>query len=129
MLRGMLEQAEAASVPCHIVTRNSEHNVRKALKVSGLDRFFESVVGNETAESAPKSEIIMDNILRAHTTGAVATRLLFVDDDRANVQDVGSCFGRAATTIQPKTISARYGKGMDEGDCALVVRWLGEGAG
>lgn len=64
MLKGMLEQAEAAGVPCHIVTRNSEHNVRKALRASGLERFFESIVGNETADAAPKSAIIMDRILR-----------------------------------------------------------------
>ena len=148
MLRALMQVLESAGVESFVVTRNSAHIVGKALRADGVELagYFvrrgriaaipgakvhpdprlpnsqTSVIGNETTEySTPKSAVILD-ILHGVRPSA-PSELLFVDDEPANITDVGSVFSGVCTLIQPATIARTHGRGMTEGDCARAAQW------
>lgn len=125
MLCAVMEQLVEGGAAIAMVSRNSRHVVWKALESVGLLQFvahgFEVTRGSRLVfgfedyeDTTPKSEVILQRVLRP--LGLTPAVLLFVDDDRANINDVRErCPG--ATLVQPPR------QGMDLDECELLLAW------
>lgn len=114
-LKGMLGDMASAGVELHVCTFNSEHVVRSALGAS-VASLFHTVAGRESFLSG-KAEAVRSIV------GGRAARVLFVDDDPYNVQEV-------ATAVPGCHVRFVAGdRGMESTDIQFCLDWALAGGG
>mmetsp|Transcript_94622 Transcript_94622/g.267377 ORF Transcript_94622/g.267377 Transcript_94622/m.267377 type:complete len:329 (-) Transcript_94622:316-1302(-) len=117
MLQAMLEHLSRCSVTIAVVTRNSRHEVAKALKQVDLFPFVarDFIFGFEDYEdSVPKSSVVNKRILQ--TLGVPAANLIFIDDDRSNIEDVRTNCPASVVIQCPIT-------GLGHAEYESIIRW------
>ena len=130
MLRSMLEQLAAAGVEMAVLTFNSSHTVRKSLGpppgcnllalLRGAKTNAQTVVGCEDEECEGAHGYKKSAAIARRWLGSLPPeRVLFVDDDRKNIEDVE----RGCPGVATRRVADPRG-GMGAEDCEAVLEWL-----
>jgi hypothetical protein len=100
-LLGQLSSRQEGQCTLWVVTRNSEHVVKKALRAVGLlEPFFsgsDSIIGTESFEHPQRKSDALKALVLA--PDQVLSNVLFVDDDPGEVEDVRSAVGCAVHRV------------------------------
>mmetsp|Transcript_36688 Transcript_36688/g.67258 ORF Transcript_36688/g.67258 Transcript_36688/m.67258 type:complete len:277 (-) Transcript_36688:55-885(-) len=117
MLQEMLEMLTRRKIVIAVVSRNAKFVILKVLQTLGFDRFFSSelVFGFEQFDDeTPKSAVVRERILPA--LGITEAGVLFIDDDRSNIQDMRTACPVATVLYAPQG-------GITQEQVSMIADW------